>query len=258
MSIIELFTLIFTQPLFNGLILITNLIPTTDVGVGIVLLTLLVKALIFPVTHKGVKTQAALKRLEPELKSIKEKHKNNKEEMARKTMELYKAHGINPFSGCLFGFIQLPIILGLYYAFIHGFSGGDLNTDLLYSFVGAPETISYFFFGFIDVRTTSIALALVAGVLQFFQMHLSLPSTSSTSLDGKKISEQSFAEAFQTALPRQMKYILPVMVVVFSFTFPSAIALYWATSAAFSIGHELFVKKEARLLWSGRGGKLAA
>jgi YidC/Oxa1 family membrane protein insertase len=90
-----------------------SVIPGADIGVAVILLTLLVKFVLFPLSHKSSKSQADMKKIEPDIKALQEKHKGDKEALAKKTMELYKEKGVNPFSGCLPIILQLPIIIAL-------------------------------------------------------------------------------------------------------------------------------------------------
>jgi len=108
-----LWTTIFYQPIYNILIFIINNITFGDIGFAIILVTIIVKLALSPLASKSIKSQILMKRMEPEIKQIK-KDFPNKEEQAKKTFDLYKKYGTNPFSGCLVVLIQLPIIFALY------------------------------------------------------------------------------------------------------------------------------------------------
>lgn len=242
--IADIFNLVLYQPLYNGLVFLVSVIPFADVGIAVVVLTLLVKTLLFPVSHKSVKAQSAMRRIEPEMRELKEKHKKNKEEQGRKMMELYRRHGINPFSGCLLFLIQVPIIIALYWVFWRGLENG-LDATVLYSFVAEPEHFNMKFLGIIDMSGKSVVLAAFAGVSQYFQMKLSMPKFPQKPRDGKQLSMK---EEFQRNFSFQMRYGLPVFVFFIGYTISAAVALYWATANAFSIAHELYVRKEAQKL----------
>ena len=156
------------QPLYNLLIFITNNIPGKDIGLAIILLTLLVKLALYPLTKKSIESQTAIARMQPELDRIK-KEFPDKQEQAKRTMELYKEQNTSPFSGCLVMLIQLPIIFALYYVFLRGFS----DTSLLYSFVKNPGVLNTILLGFLDISKPHIVLAVLAGVSQFIQMKIS-------------------------------------------------------------------------------------
>ena len=237
----DLFNTLLYQPIYNGLVFLIDLIPGSDVGIAIILLTILVKLIILPLSHKSVKSQAKIRVIEPEVRKIKEKHSKDKQEQARKVMELYKKHGVNPFTGCLLVVVQLPVIMALYWVF-KGLT--NLNTDIIYSFITIPSHINMQFLGIVDMLGKSVVLAVLAGITQYFQMKLSLPSTQ-TSESNK---EMSFKDEFAKNMNTQMRYILPVFVFFISYTLPAVIALYWVTSNSFSIVHELIVRKKAKEL----------
>ncbi len=228
---ISLWNTALYNPLYNGLIFLIGIMPLTSVGLAVIVLTILVRLAIFPLVHKSIKTQRKMRELEPELKKIRERHKD-KQEQAKQTMELYKAHGTNPFSGCLTVLIQLPILIALFFVFRDGFAE---NAGILYSFVHYPGNISPDFLG-VNLQERSYVLAVLVGVSQYFYTTLSLPKTTPSA------GEKTFQEEFARSMNMQMRYIFPVLFVVFSLSIPSAVALYWVTSNMFSIGQELFVR----------------
>src|SRR3989344_7923531 len=171
------FSLIYNEalyrPLYNALVFLTGLAPGHDIGIAIVLLTILVRIVIFPFTHRVLITQIKMKELEPAIRKIKETYKNNTEEQNKKMMELYKEHGVNPLSGCFLLLIQLPILIALYHLFWKGImaGGGDL-----YSFVSMPGQINMNFLGLVELSSPSWGLAFLAGISQFAQMKLANPT----------------------------------------------------------------------------------
>src|SRR3989338_8308263 len=90
---------VFYRPLINGLLFLTDILQGNDLGFSVILLTVLLRALTFPLTHKMLHTQNTMKNIEPEIKKIYSETANNKEEQSKRIMALYKKHGINPFSG---------------------------------------------------------------------------------------------------------------------------------------------------------------
>lgn len=229
-------TIVFT-PLYNGLVFFIDHVPFADVGIAVVLLTLLVKFILLPLAHKAIRTQALMRTIGPEITAIREKNKDNREAQARQTMALYKEKGVNPFSGFILILIQLPIIFGLYWVF---FKGGlpVINIDILYSFITPPRTVNMEFLGLIDMAGKSLILALLAGITQFFHARLSLPALQAR---GEK---QSFKDDLARSFHIQMRYVLPVIVAVIAYTISSAVALYWLTSNIFAIGQEIFVRRK--------------
>lgn len=227
------------KPLYNILILFIGVLPGQSVGGAIILLTIIVKLALYPLTGKSIKAQRAMKELEPELKQIREKHKEDKQLQAKKTMELYQERGVTPFSGCLPLFIQIPIIIGLYWVF------KDLKIDdaMFYEFVSKPTSLDMHFL-FFDLAQKSIILAVLSGITQFIQTHLSLgrqPVTTPVSpTDGKPSFQEDFAKSMQV----QMRYVLPVMIGFIAFNTSAAVALYWTTSNILSIIQELLMRRK--------------
>lgn len=249
MGIIDIFNAIIFEPLLNTLIYITGLVPGADIGIAIIALTVLVKLLILPLSHKSIKTQAKLKTIEPEVKKVREKHSKNQQQQAAEIMKLYRAHGINPFSGCLLALIQIPIIFGLYWVFWQGLQDGVVDPNSLYYFVQLPD-IDFHFLGLLDLRESgNILLSFLAGASQFYQMRLSLPPPPADE-PKKALGERSLSEELKRNFATQARYILPFIVAGASLGFPAAIPLYWSTSNIFSIGHELLVKRKAEHLVS--------
>src|SRR3989344_7779658 len=135
--LLGIYTTVFYQPLYNALVFLVSIIPGGNMGVAIILLTVLVRFVLFPISHKSIVSQSKMRAIAPALEKLKETHKEDKQEQARKTMELYRSHGINPFSGIILLIIQLPIILALYNVFLKGLP--HLDGTLLYSFVHLPD-----------------------------------------------------------------------------------------------------------------------
>lgn len=229
---IAFFKLTLFIPFYNALAFFSTIVPRNDIGLAIVLLTLLVKVALSPLQHKASKTQSKMKVIEPELAKIKQN--KDKEEQAKQIMDLYKSHGVNPFTSILLLFIQIPIIITLFYVFKNGF---QLNLDILYSFVPKPENINTLFLGVLDIHQRSYILAILVGLTQFFQMKLAIPPLPA------KTNDRSLSGDFARSMNLQMRYVMPVVIVFISASLPAAISIYWITSNLFAIGHELVVKK---------------
>jgi len=236
-----LWNTIFYQPIYNALIFLINNITFGDVGFAIIILTIIVKLILFPLTKKSIKSQVLMKKLEPEIKEIKEKYKNSKEEIARKTFELYKKNGTSPFSGCLVLLLQLPVIFALYYVF---YKGLDINTDLFYSFIKYPAELHTNFLGLIEMHEKSIVLGVLAGVTQFIQGHITLPSKKKGEVVEITKEKKSFQEEITSSMNMNIKYILPVFIAFIAYKISAAVALYWIVSNLFTIAQELYVRKK--------------
>ena len=234
-----IYNAIIFNPLYNALIGIFTIFPFADAGIAVILLTIIVRLALFPLSKKAVVTQVRMQEINPALKEIKEKYKDNTEEQARRTLALYKEKGVNPFSGVLVLLIQLPIIFALYRIFLHaGFP--NVDTSLLYSFVHSPTHINTMFLGLIDITKKSIPLAFLAALSTFFQLKLATKNASAPSGEGEKGFGDNLAQSMQT----QMKYVFPVIVFFISYKISGVIALYWLTSNLFTIGQEIIVRRK--------------
>jgi YidC/Oxa1 family membrane protein insertase len=210
--------------------------PLIDAGVAIIILTILVKLILAPLSKKAVVTQLKVKEIEKDIAEIREKYKDNKQMLGMETMALYKKAGINPFSSIILIIIQLPIMFALYSIFLK--SGLPVvDTNLLYSFVKEP-LVNMSFLGVFDVAGKSIILALITGVVQFFQIKYSMPPI-------KKAKENSsFQDDLARSVNMQMRFVFPVIITVIAYTTKSAIAIYLIISALFTIGQELYIRKK--------------
>lgn len=230
-----IFNAIFYQPFLNGLAVLVNIIPGHDIGLAIIALTVIVRTAIYPITHHSTRSQAKMRELEPELNLLKERLKDNKEEQARQTMELYAKHGVNPFSGCLVAFLQIPVFIALYYVFGKGL---NFDSQALYGFVAHPEVVKMNFLGLLPLAKPSVVLAVLAGASQFVQVRLAQPAAA--------IQNKAAEGDFQRAMRIQMTYFLPFLIGFMALKFTAAISLYWTTNNLFAIFHEGVVRFKAK------------
>jgi YidC/Oxa1 family membrane protein insertase len=231
-----LYHTIFFDPLYNTLVLLFKILPWADAGIIVILLTILVRLIMFPLSRKAVLTQVKMAEIAPDLAKIKEKYKDNTEEQAKQTLALYKEKKVNPFSGIFVIIIQIPIILALYRIFLNF---PKINPSLLYSFVTVPEHTSITLLGFLDLTTKSMPLALLAAISTFFQLQIS--TKGQTQPKGN-----SFSDNLTRSMQTQMKYFFPAIVFFISYNISGAIALYWLTTNLFSIGQEIFVRRKLK------------
>jgi YidC/Oxa1 family membrane protein insertase len=231
----------FFDPVYNALVFFIDIIPGGDVGLAIIATVLVVKTILLPISIKAVKTQKIMREIEPKLKEIKEKHKDNRQEQAQAMMEVYKEAGMNPLASIALIFLQIPIIIALYFAVARG--GGiplpDINTDLLYSFVAEPVALTMNFIGLFDIAERSIILALGAGITQYFHVRLTLPKIPPK----EEGAEPNLKDDFMRNMQTQMRYVMPVLIVLVSYSISAAIALYFLVSNLTTIAQEYFVRK---------------
>ncbi|OIO19255.1 MAG: hypothetical protein COY69_00145 [Candidatus Magasanikbacteria bacterium CG_4_10_14_0_8_um_filter_32_14] len=217
-----LFQALLTQPIFNLFVGLYNLIP--DVGVVILVITILIKLVLYPSTNKSIKAQKDLTELQPKLEALKKKYAGDQQKIAQETMALYKEHKVNPFGSCLPLLIQLPIFLALYSVLSSVFSGAKF--DLLYSFVKNPEQINSVTLGLFDLsKNDNIFLALLAGGAQFAQAKMfTRKQPPKTAGPGAK------DESMTAMMNKQMTYFMPVITVMIGYQLPGGLALYWFLS----------------------------
>ncbi|RLC34670.1 MAG: hypothetical protein DRZ76_02285 [Candidatus Nealsonbacteria bacterium] len=221
---VDAFNLILYQPLFNALVLLYLYLPGQDFGVAVIVLTLLIKFILYPLGAKAIRAQKSLQELQPKMKEIQDKFKDDKEKQAKAMMEFYKKEKINPLSGCLPLLIQLPILLGLFRVFWRGFEAEQLR--YLYSFVPHPGQIDTTFLGVVDLAKASVVLAIVTGIFQFIQTKM---------LASKQKAPKTGAADFSSMMQKQMLYFFPLFTVFILWRLPSAIALYWLVTTLFTI-----------------------
>lgn len=230
-----IFHTFFYKPLFNLLIIIYNIIPGHDFGIAIVILTILIRFVLYPLTKKGIESQKAMALIQPKLKELQEKYKNDRAKQAEEMMKLYREYKVNPFSGFLNLLIQIPILIALYQVFMAGFNPDSLNG--LYDFVKHPGQIDPMFVGLIDLSKANPILAVIAGVLQYFQTKMMMPKQENK--NGQK-KESDFAKIMH----HQMLYVLPVLTIVIAWKFPAGLPLYWIVTTLFSIGQQYYMESK--------------
>jgi len=234
------FNAVIHDPLYNTLVFLIGNVPYFDVGIAVIILTLLVKLLLFPLAKKAIHTQVALKKITPQLEDVKKKYKDNQQEQVKKTLEIYKENDIHPLSGILTLLIQLPVILGLYWMFLKG-GLPVIDAESLYSFISVPEMVNMNFIGIVDMGGRSVVLALLAGLTQFIHAQIAIKPPETKTKPGESLKDD-----LARSMNLQMRYVLPIFVGVIAYFISAAIALYWTTSNLFTIGQELFVRKRIR------------
>lgn len=217
------FHTVFYNPIYNALVALVYVIPGSDVGVAIILLTLFIRLILLPFSLSAARTQRAMKVLEPKIKELKEKHKGDKEKEAVETLALYREARVNPFASILTVFIQIPVLLALYFVFRYE-PFTTVDTLRLYTFTPIPGAVSAQFIGLFLVTGKSMVLAILAGVTQYFQAALSLAGTM------KPVEAEGMRGDFQRVLSMQLKYVFPFLIATISYTTSAAIALYFITT----------------------------
>jgi YidC/Oxa1 family membrane protein insertase len=226
-----LYHTILYNPLLNILIFLYNTIAVQDLGLAIILLTILIRLILFPIFHKSARHQIVMQKLQPAIKKIQDTHKGDREKQARAMMALYKEHNINPFSGFLLLIVQLPILIALYQIILKSLKPGLLAG--LYNFVSTPAVINASFLGLINLQERSIFIVVLAGLAQYLQAKLAI---------SKKEGAANLTPAEKTA--RQMALVGPLFTVIIFYNLPAAIGLYWLITSLFSIVQQIIVNKQ--------------
>jgi len=228
---LSIYNEILYRPLFNAMVYLQGIIPGGDLGLTIIVLTVLIRTLFSPLSVKTIKSQQAMKELAPKIEEVKAKFKDDKAAQSAAILKLYKENNVNPLAGCLPLLIQLPILIALYQVFIKGITPESLT--LLYSFVSTPEIIHHNFLGIFDVTTRSRLLTLFAGGFQFIQSKQSMALQA----DGGGNKEMA-------ALSKQMLYFFPIMIIIIGWNLPAGLILYWIATTLFSVFEQMYIKRK--------------
>ncbi len=227
---IHLWNLIFAQPIFNLLIFLYDVVPGHDIGLAIILLTVLVKAILWPLSGQALRSQKALADLQPKMEALKKEYGDKQEELAKAMMALYSKEKVSPFSSCLPLLIQLPVFIALYHALNLGLKSSGFDT--LYPFVRNPGTITPTLFGIVDIAKRSIPLAIAAAAAQFVQAKMMITRQQPKKTPGAKDEEML------AVMNKQMLYMMPAMTLFIGWKLPGGLALYWLMQNVLTIGQQ--------------------
>lgn len=240
----HIFDISIYQPLYNTLIFFYNVIPGHDFGIAIILTTLALKSFLIPLSKKQIESQRKMQELQPKIKAIQQKYKNNKEQQTKALMAFYKENNANPFSGCLPLIIQLVFLIAIYRVIINiSQSGFVVNPTDLYRFIQNPGEINHLSLHILDLTKPSYILAILSALAQYFQTKMLLQSPLLPPKEESSSSEPDFA----SIMNKQMLYLGPGMTFFIGVTFPAALSLYWLFSTLFMLFQQkvlLKVKEE--------------
>lgn len=240
--IINAFNLILYQPLFNILILLYQYLPGQDFGIAVIILTCLIRLILYPLMTQSIKSQKALAELQPKIREIQEKFKTDRQRQAREMIELYKREKINPLGSFFPLLIQLPILIALFWVFMafkDGLDPGKLT--ILYPFVPPPNLLEEpTFLGLMNLSQPSLVLAVLAGLSQFFQTKMITPQPK---IGGQLPSakKQDQMAQFSNLMQKQMLYFFPIFMIFILLKLPAVIGLYWIVTSLFSMGQQRLV-----------------
>lgn len=241
----SLFTTVILQPILNLLVWLYDVVPGQDIGLAIVLLTVIVKLILYPLTIAQIRQQRALQDVQPKIEEIRQRLKDNKEEQARELMALYAKEKVNPAASCLPLLIQLPIFIGLYRALSIGLASRDLN--LLYPFVPNPQHINTMFLGLFDLTHPNYFLAIAAALVQFFQTRQILkPPAATVTPPPAEVTGTPGAkdESMSAIMNKQMTYMMPIVTMIIGFSLPGGLTLYWLVMSLLTVLQQWWVMKQ--------------
>lgn len=222
----NIFSVIFYQPIFNLLVYLYNVIPGHDLGLAIIALTLIIRLILYWPSKKSIVSQKELASLQPEIDALKEKYRDDKDKLGPEMMALYKRKKINPFSSCLPMLIQLPFLFAIYRVFYNGLTKTNAMSAL-YGFVANPGPLNTMAFGFFDLAKKSIFVAVLAGLAQFWQSKMMMGKKKQTGMAG--------------AMGSQMTYMMPVITIIIGAQFPAGLTFYWLLTTLFSVVQQYIV-----------------
>jgi len=233
-----LFHTVLFQPIFNIFVGLYNIVPGNDTGIVILIITILVRLLVYPLTSSSIKAQKSMQSVQPKMEEIKKKYKNDQQGQAAAMMKMYKENKVNPFSSCLPILIQLPILIALYMVLRKVLASDELAENL-YSFVANPEIIKPIAFGFLELSKPNVVLALLAGGAQYLQAKNMLDRKAPANAGAGAKDENMTA-----MMNKQMKYMMPVLTVVIGVSLPAGLTLYWFLSTALTWAQQLFLGRK--------------
>ncbi|HOS88168.1 MAG TPA: YidC/Oxa1 family membrane protein insertase [Candidatus Pacearchaeota archaeon] len=228
-----LFNTFLYRPMLNILIWLYGLIG--NFGVAIIILTLVLKAILHPINRKSIESQKVMAEIQPKMKAIQKKYKNNQQKQAEELVKLYQQEKFNPFFSTILLFIQIPILFALFYVVRNGMDINQLSAEL-YSFVKLPSAIYPYLFNFnglkLDLSQPNIPLAALTALAQFWQVKTATPPPPpSDNSDGK---ENTMAEV-SVMMQKQMIFFMPILTFIILFRAPSALGLYWILTTLISV-----------------------
>lgn len=233
----KFFRTVFFQPIYNILVFLIKIAPYRDLGVAIIILTLIIRFILLVPSQRALISQKRMQELQPKLENIKRQYAGNQEKIAQETMKIWKENKVNPLGSCLPLIIQFPVLIALFYVIQNG-----LNPDNTYLIYGPLKNadltnIHTNFLGILELtKANLLVLPLLIGALQFLQLKL-------VSLK-KKNAEQPKQQSEMEMANKTMTYIMPVMIALFTASVPAGVGLYWGVSTAFTIGQQLIINRK--------------
>jgi YidC/Oxa1 family membrane protein insertase len=266
-----LFGQIFMRPIFNGLVLLYHLFG--DFGLSIVVLTLIIRLLLFPLTLKQLKSMKANQQLQPQMQEIRKKYAKDQQAQVQALQALYKEYGVSPLTGCLPSLAQLPVIYGLYFALysvVNAEKAHNIHSlnDLLYQPFVRPfshlPNLSFTWFQWLSFLNPilhvnlswtlsliqpdpSHILPVLAALATLISLRISQPATAAAAAANNSKNKPGQPDQSMQMM-KTMQLIMPIMILYFGWNFPAGLVLYWIVSSGFQAIQQYFVTGWGSLL----------
>ncbi len=265
----NIFDILIVQPIFNLLIGLYSIIPGGDFGVSLILFTILVRLVMYPLVKKQLHQTKAMRKLQPELAKIKKKTKGNKQLEGMQMLELYKKHGVSPFRSIGILLVQFPIFIALYYVIQIFTLHRDQIAKFTYDFmenigpikhlIERPNEFNEKLFGLVDLTKSAFAqghidiilvlLAVVAAGTQYFMSKQTMPQTESKKRLRDVMSEASEGKSadqseMNAIVMGKMMKILPFFMFFIMISVPGALALYYAVSNLVAVAQQTYLLRQ--------------
>ena len=235
-----MFDALLIHPFLNLLMAIYGIIPGHDFGIAVIIMTLIIRFALWPLTGKQLHSQKKLQALQPEISKIRASAGGDRQKESQMLMELYKEREINPFSACLPALFQFPFLIALFFVFQQSIHGVEKFGPSLYSFVANipyikevlanPALFSPKLLGVVSMAQPSIALAIIAGLTQYIQVKMITPKVT----DG---DAQAKANA-------SMTLIFPALTIFIAWSLPAALPLYWTAANLVAIFQQKLIMSQ--------------
>lgn len=265
----DLWNALIVQPIFNLLVLIYGILPGHNFGLSIIIFTIIVRLLMWPLIKKQLHQVKVMRKLQPDLKRIKKEAAGDKRKESLLMMELYKERGINPFGTIGVLLLQIPILIGLYIGLQKVLKDPSQIETFAYPFLQnlpwiehIADNIKQFditLFGIVDLTRSALGpngvywpamlIVLASAVAQFFQSKQLTPDTKDSRslrsiLSEAKGGKQADQSEVNAAVGRSTRYLLPAMIFIFTVNIPSALALYWLVGGLTALVQQGIVLRE--------------
>ncbi len=243
----SLWRVVFFKPIFNILIFFVKIFPGHSLALAILVLTLIIKLLLISPSKKSLVQQQKMQALQDEVNAVRQKYSGDQQKTAEATMAIWKKHKVNPFSSFMPMFIQLPVMIALFYVVKQGLM--PHNEIYLWSPLQdfSLDLVSKDLLGILDLGSQNVLwLAIAVALFQFISMKLIMVMKKNGKNNKKDTKKEESSEQKQVQKAGQiMMYMMPLLIGFFSYSMPAAVGFYWAISTVFTIGQQYYLSKHA-------------